>query len=288
MKIALIGANGQLGTDLAEAIIEDKKFSLIALTHKNIDIRNKQDMAKMLAVTDPDIVIDTAAYHKVDIVEDNPEEAFLVNSVAVKNLAELCASKDRTLVFISTDYVFGKDRCRRRPYTEADIPAPVNVYGASKVAGEHLAAMCPRHYIIRTSGLFGIAGSSGKGGNFVETMLRLAREKGEVRVVNDQVLSPTYTVDLARQIVYLLKVAPYGLYHAVSRNGCSWFDFAKRIFRATGMRVKCRPIPSCEFPTRAERPKYSVLKNARLEELKISKMHSWQKSLKDYLAEKRI
>jgi len=284
MKIALIGADGQLGTDLSRVISANKNLELIPLIQKDLDVRYQSVIVNVLTKINPDVVINTAAYHKVDEVEDNPEEAFLVNGIAVKNLAEWCASKDKTLVFISTDYVFGRERGRKLPYEEIDRTNPVNVYGISKVAGEYFATMCPKHYVVRTSGLFGTAGAMGKGGNFIETMLRLAKD-GKVRVVSDQVLSPTYTFNLAQQIVKLLD-APYGLYHAVSEGKCSWHEFATEIFRQTNTEVECTSVLSGEFPTRAERPKYSVLDNKKLRDLKINIMRHWKESLKEYLIEK--
>jgi dTDP-4-dehydrorhamnose reductase len=286
MRIVLTGSDGQLGTDLTEVIPDYEEYELIPLTIKDMDVRDRSKMIETFSYFDPDVVINTAAYHNVDEVEDNPTKAFLVNSLAVRDMAEWCTSKDKTLIFISTDYVFGKDKNRKLPYVEKDVPAPINIYGLSKVVGEHFAVMCPKHYVVRTSGLFGVAGAMGKGGNFVETMLKLAKEKDEIKVVNDQTLSPTHTLDLARQIIFLLKYAPFGLYHAVSEGKCSWYGFAKEIFKITKTKINCIPIPSSKYPMRAKRPKYSVLSNSKLDRMEVHKMRHWKESLKDYLIEK--
>lgn len=286
-KIALIGANGQLGSDLTKVLSKDPSFSLFPLTHKDIEITKDEMINQVLSSIKPSIVINTSAYHKVDEVEVNPEKAFLVNSIAVKNLAQYCQGKKNLLVHISTDYVFGLDDRRTKPYTEDDIPAPINTYGITKLAGENfIKYTCPQHLIIRTSGLFGTAGSSGKGGNFVETMLKLARKKKEVRVVNDQTLSPTYTLRLAEQISALIKKTCQGLFHATSEGYCSWYEFAREIFKLTNTECILKPVTSDQFSTIARRPKFSVLENYRLKEVGINLIPSWQECLKAYLKEK--
>jgi len=235
----------------------------------------------------PDIVINTAAYHKVDEVEDNPEKAFLVNSVAQKNLAEICETNKWTLVFISTDYVFGLDKERNASYIETDTPGPINVYGVSKLAGEYFTRyICKKHFVIRVCGLFGVAGSSGKGGNFVELMIKLGKEKGKVNVVNDQILTPTYTKNIAENLQELLKTENFGLYHMTSEGQCSWWEFTSEIFKQLKMKAKCNPVASSFFKTRAKRPAFSVLENYNLKKIGLNKMRSWKENLKLYLKEK--
>ena len=190
MKVLITGANGQLGTDLCLAL---KDFNVIPLTHNDIEISNTSSVKEALSEYEPDIIINTAAYVRVDDCETNQDKAFLVNALGARNVAVIAQELEAKLIHISTDYVFGGEaELRTTPYTEFDTLVPINVYGKSKLAGENLVQhLCPKHFIIRSSGLFGFAGSRGKGGNFVETMLSLAQERGELRVVNDQVYSPT-------------------------------------------------------------------------------------------------
>jgi len=285
-KIALIGANGQLSTDIIK-VFDKKYFSFSPLSHQDIEITDIENTKKVLEEINPDIVINTAAYHKVDEVEDNPEKAFLVNSVAQKNLAELCKKNKWTLVFISTDYVFGIDKKRKIPYVETDMPGPINVYGVSKLAGEYFTRyICQKHFVIRVCGLFGVAGSSGKGGNFVELMIKLGKEKGEVNVVNDQILTPTYTKNIAENLQELLKTENFGLYHMTSEGQCSWWEFATEIFKQLKLKVRCNPVSSTFFKTRAKRPAFSVLENYNLKKFGLNRMRDWKENLKLYLKEK--
>jgi dTDP-4-dehydrorhamnose reductase len=207
--------------------------------------------------------------------------------VAPGNLARICRDLNATFVHISTDYVFGIDQTRGRPYLETDLQGPVNVYGASKAAGEHLVHHAwHKHIIVRTTGLYGTAGSSGKGGNFVETMLRLAREGKPIRVVNDQHLAPTYTPDLAASITDLVDGEHYGLFHVVNEGGCSWFDFASNIFALAELAPDLSPVTSEAFPTKADRPRYSVLACNALATAGLPTPRPWREALADYLAER--
>lgn len=287
-KVALIGASGQLGTDIDKVFKKDKYFKLVPLTHVDIEITDIKNTKQVLQRIKPDIVINTAAYHRVDEMEDYPDKAFQINATAQKNLAQLCQENGWAVVFISTDYVFGADKKRQKPYVEEDTPGPLNVYGVSKLAGEYFTRyICPHHFVIRVSGLHGVAGSSGKGGNFVETMIRLGGEKGEVSVVADQVLTPTYTKNIAENMLELLKTEHFGLYHMTAEGQCSWWQFASEIFNLLKMKVKCNKVDSSFFKTRATRPLYSVLESAALKKLGLNKMRNWQENLKLYLKEKR-
>ncbi|MEM3432972.1 MAG: dTDP-4-dehydrorhamnose reductase [Candidatus Methanomethyliaceae archaeon] len=282
MRIVVIGANGQLGTDLVKVL---NNWDLVPLTHADLDICDFVRTRKVLTELKPDIVINTAAFNRVDDAEDQPEKAFWVNTYAVRNLAQVCTDLDCTLMHISTDYVFGGEK--RTPYTEDDPPNPLNVYGVSKLAGEYFARnICPKHFIVRTSGLYGVAGSSGKGGNFVETMVRLAREGKPIRVVTDQVLTPTYTKDLAQKIKELLTTEAYGLYHITNSGQCSWYEFASKIFELLGMKPDFGPTTSVEFGAKARRPAYSVLAHERLKQLGKDDLRPWPEALKAYLEEK--
>jgi dTDP-4-dehydrorhamnose reductase len=286
MKILLIGASGQLGSDLARAKWHGGD-ELVPLTHRDVDICEPVGVGETLRRHAPDVVLNTAAYHKVDECEVNVERSFQVNVYGVRNLALACREAGCALLHMSTDYVFGADTARRTPYVETDIPGPINVYGISKLAGEYLVRyVLDRHWIVRSSGLYGVAGSSGKGGNFVELMLRLAREGKDIRVVDDQTLSPTYTADLARKIVELVHTEHYGLFHVTSAGECTWYQFARKIFELTGLSPNVTPTTTAAFGAVATRPAYSVLENAALNALGMDDMRPWAEALAAYLHDK--
>ena len=215
-------------------------------------------------------------------------QALNVNALAAQRLALLCRAENCVLLHISTDYVF--DGTRRAPYTESDLPNPLSAYGTTKLAGELLIrAAWPRHFIVRTCGLYGRAGTSGKGGNFVQTMLRLAREQAAaaqpkpICVVADQTCTPTFTFDLAAQLALLLEKETYGTYHATNAGACTWHECANAIFEIAGLSARAVPITSAEFGAPAVRPPWSVLENAALQKLGIDRMRPWREALVDYL-----
>lgn len=282
-RILLTGAGGQLGADLTNAL---KGPGLVACSHRELDITDVDAVARTIADVRPDVLINTAAFHRVDEIETDPCPAFLVNAVAVHHLARACARHGARLVHFSTDYVFGAGP--PGPYAENAPPAPLSAYGTSKLAGEHLVrSASPQHLVIRSSGLYGATGSSGKGGNFVETMLRLARQGRPIRVVADQVLAPTYTADLAQVVVQLLAVdPPGGLYHLTNAGACSWFEFARRIFDLCGLRADMAPTTSEAFGAPARRPPNSVLLNTRLAALGLPPLRPWVEALRHYLGVK--
>lgn len=287
-SIAIIGSNGQLGNDLAKLLAKKNDLTVFLLIHHDIEITEPESIKKAFSEIDPDIIINTAAYNKVDASEEFPKEAFLVNGIGNKNLAEFCQTHGKTLVYISTDYVFGIDKKRRIPYREIDSPGPTNAYGISKLAGEYFVQYaCQKYFIIRTCGLFGTSSSSGKGYNFVELMLRLAKEKEYMQVVNDQIVTPTYTVHLAKQIIKLLQTNAFGLYHATSLGECSWYHFAKEIFSLTNTDIRLEAVSTKDFPTPAKRPHFSVLENYNLDKLNMNIMPDWNIGLQEYLKEKR-
>jgi len=285
MRVLITGANGQLGTDLCR-VLQD--IEVIPLTHADVEISDLNSVKRLFNEHRPDAVINTAAYVRVDDCESNQDKAFLINALGARNVAVAAQELGAKLVHISTDYVFGgESEPRTAPYTEFDTPTPPNLYGKSKLAGENLVRhLCTKHFIIRTSGLFGVAGASGKGGNFVEIMLRLARERDELRVVNDQAFSPTYTRDLARKIAELINTEYYGIFHITNRDTCSWYEFTKEILRLAGLKTPVIPITSDQYPQKAKRPRYSVLDNYHLRLLGMDDMRSWQEALKDYMKEK--
>lgn len=283
MKVVLIGATGQLGTDIIRVFDER---DLTPLTHAQLDVCDGDATRQILRDLKPDVVINTSAYHKVDECEDKVHRSFEVNAYAVRNLAQVCADIDATLVHLSTDYVFGG--CERQtPWSETDAPCPINVYGISKLAGENFARyLAPKHFVIRTTGLYGIAGASGKGGNFVELMIRLAKEGKPIRVVTDQVLTPTYTRDLALKIKELIQTEAYGLYHLTSGGSCAWYEFARTIFELLDRKPDFGPTTSASFPTRARRPAYSVLAHDSLLKAGLPDLRPWPEALEAYLREK--
>lgn len=289
MKVLLIGANGQLGHDLLKVIPQKPDaHEVVPLTHAEIEITDEASIRRAMAVHRPQIVLNTAAFHKLEICEEKPEKTFAVNAFGTRLLAQACQACRAALVFMSSDYVFGGDLTRIKPYRESDVPAPINVYGISKLAGEHfIRYLMERYWIIRVCGLYGISGSSGKGGNFVETMLRLAREGKEIGVVNDQTLTPTYTVDLAWQIKRLLNTEAYGLYHATSQGQCTWHEFAAEIFRQAGLRPNLKQISTPTAGAKVLRPRYSVLDNAALRQRRLDLMRPWQEALAAYLQERQ-
>ena len=280
-KILVIGSHGQLGRDLCTRLPGE----VIAATREHVDLTNP-DSFEFLRSTKPDVVINCAAYNFVDRAETEADAAFAVNTWGVQRLAQVCRDIDALLVHFSTDYVFGSDRQRTTPYRENDIPGPLSVYGLSKLSGEYvIQANCPRHLIIRTCGLYGVWGSGGKGGNFVETMLRLASQDKPIRVVFDQILTPSYTVDVAKNVTDLLAEKRTGMYHVTNAGQCSWFEFAREIFRLSDLSVDVMPIRSAEFGTAAERPAFSVLTN-RLSSEGIAAPRPWQEALTAYLTER--
>jgi dTDP-4-dehydrorhamnose reductase len=281
--ILLTGANGQLGTDLM-ALLEGP--GLVALTRRDLDVTDPAAVEQGLADVAPAVVLNTAAFHRVDDIEADPRPAFLVNAVAVHHLARLCARRGARLVHFSTDYVFGSTG--PGPHAEDAPTTPLSAYGVSKLAGEHLVRQASgRHLVIRSAGLYGVAGSSGKGGNFVETMLRLARDGKPIRVVDDQVLTPTYTADLAEAVVRLLAAdPPGGIYHLTNDGACSWFEFARRIFALTGLEPDLAPTTSDAFGAPARRPPHSVLANTRFAALGLGRLRPWPDALRAYLAAK--
>jgi len=284
MNIAVIGGNGQLGTDLVRVFRENDDY-VFPLTHADIEICAFESVKTCLQEKNPAVVINTAAMHHVDKCEQEPAAAYAANAIGVRNIALVTREIGATLIHISTDYVF--DGKKSTPYSEEDVPLPLNVYGNSKLAGEYyVRTINPKHFVLRTSALYGKHGCRGKGGrNFVDLMLELARTRGWVRVVNDEFVSPTPTYDLARQIVPLSRCDSYGLYHATSESSCSWYEFAREIFSAAGLQVKLEIADSSEFPAKVPRPAYSVLENRGLKKIGLNKLISWQEGLETYLSE---
>jgi len=285
-RIALFGANGQLGQDLS-AIAASRGLTLVALQRPQFDATDLAGLDAALADLDFDVAINSVAVTRVDDCEKDPAPAVAINADFAQALARTCARKKARLVQVSTDYVFG-GQASREPLDEGATPAPINVYGQTKLQGETLARQAHDDVIVaRVASLFGVAGASGKGGNFVETMIRFGRARGALKVVADQVMSPTSSWDAAEAILDLIRVeAPAGLYHVVNSGAASWHQFAEAIIDRAGVAATVSPIPTSEFPTPARRPPYSVLANGRVEKALGRSMPAWQDALDRYLGAK--
>lgn len=284
MRVVLLGPNGQLGHDVRRAHHDaGEPFEVLPLSRDQLDLSSPGAVESVLGPLSFHVLLNCTGYHRTDEVEDNADLAFAVNAHAVQAMARLCALKKARLVHVSTDYVFGGDRTRSRPLREDDAPWPVNVYGASKAMGETLA----RHaaddvVIVRVASLFGTAGSRVKGGNFVETVTRIAREKGTLRVVDDQIMSPTFTADVAQVLMrMLMEDCEPGVYHSVNSGSASWFEFTREIVHQAGLDAMVTPCTSEEYPTRAMRPRYSVLDNSKVRR-SVVPMPMWQDALRRY------
>lgn len=278
LRIVLLGAGGQLATALQQRL-----SGVIPFSRVDADLRDAPALARALDSADGDVVINTAAYNLVDQAESEPDVAYAVNALAPRALARWCGERGRVLVHVSSDYVFGRDTARTVPYREDDCPGPTGAYAVSKLAGEQFVQVhCPKHFVVRTCGLYGVATKPGKR-NFVETMLKLAGEREELRVVNDQRCTPTSAADLADAIVGLIATEAYGLYHATNVGDATWYEFACEIFRQSGRTVRVVPVTSAEFPTPARRPKYSVFDCRKLEGILGCPMRPWREALGEYL-----
>jgi dTDP-4-dehydrorhamnose reductase len=281
MKIAVIGSTGQLGTDLVKTL--GTAHEVIGLTHDDIEVAD-YDSCLILKKHQPEMVINTAAFHKTDQCEEEPLKTFSVNALGARNVALISKEVDAATVFISTDYVF--DGSKKEPYTEDDVPAPINTYGISKLAAEHFTRQNPKHYIIRIASVFGKAGASGKGGNFVETMITKAKNNEPITVIDDMWMSPTYTKNASSIIKEIAeKQLPYGVYHATNKGYCSWYQFAEQIFQFTGLTPDLKPIKTEQLTMKAKRPRFSALKSIKLTKYGIE-VPTWQQALREYLIEK--
>lgn len=291
MTTALIGVTGQLGTDLAGIL----GANVVPVNHHQMELADSESVEANLNRIRPGVVINTAAYNLVDKAEDCVDEAMAVNALGPARLARWCEQNGATLVHFSTDYVFGNSEVSesdetqvtmKRPCREIDLPVPDSVYAASKFSGENLVrSICSRHFVIRTCGLYGIAATKGAGkGNFIETMLRLGRERDELSVVNDQHCTPTSTRDLAQATAELIETGKHGLYHATNSGATTWYELASEVFRQSGVEVRLRPITTAEFGARAARPAYSVLDCSKLTKVIGRPMPDWRDAVSRYLS----
>ncbi len=281
-KFFITGSNGQLGRELSKQL-DELGIDYAGYDVPELDITNYESSLQLIKQENPDIIINCAAMTNVDGCETNEEQAFLVNETGAENMAKIANELDIPVVQVSTDYVFEGENTNGRPYLESDEVNPQSVYGKSKLQGENkVKENSDKAYIVRTAWLYG------DGHNFVKTMLKLSDNHDEVTVVDDQVGSPTSTVDLAKAIIDLSDTGAYGTYHATCEGVCSWADFAQEIFNKAGKQTKVVPVTSEQYEqiagkTVAKRPHYSVLENANLEKLGINSFRNWEDSLTEYI-----
>lgn len=295
MKILITGANGQLGRALAKQYIKNDNIELILtsikdfdlsqykiynsntiITKVKLDITDEDNVNEVIGKYRPDVVINCAAYTAVDKCELYAKKAYEINALGPKYLALATNEIGAKIVQISTDYVF--DGEGNTPLVETDKVNPQTVYGSTKLNGEiFVREINPKHYVVRTAWLYG------EGNNFIRTMIDLSKTNEKLKVVNDQRGTPTSTVDLSQVIIKLVEKNFYGLYHCTCQGECTWYDFAKEIFRIKGIKTEVIPCTTDEFPRLAKRPKYSVLKNSALEKSIGDMMRKWQDALIEYL-----
>lgn len=278
MVIAITGASGQLGQALKKMSERHPEHQFCFYNATEVDVTQKPTIEKVWDEIHPDYCINAAAYTAVDKAESEPEKAYAINAFGVKNLAEVCQKYQTVLIHISTDFVF--DGTQSTPYLETDVTHPKGVYGASKLAGEQaIASVCQKYFIVRTSWLY-----SEFGHNFLKTMLRLAAEKPEVRVVNDQIGSPTHALDLAQMLITMIlrPSTHYGIYHFSNQGSTSWFGFAQKIFKVYQLDTPLYPIASADYPTPAQRPKFSVMNTTKIQQEFHTEIPQWDESLLKY------
>ncbi len=283
MRVLITGAGGQLAADLATTF-EQAGHAVSRRARAELDIADDAAVRATLEDTAPDVILNPAAYNRVDDAEQDPALSFSVNAFGPRALARATANRDAILVHYSTDYVV--DGAKGMPYTEDDAPLPLSAYASSKLAGEYFArTLAPRHYALRVCGLFGLAGRATRHGNFVETMLRAAANGRSLRVVADQVVAPTATRDVAAATLALLeRAAPHGLYHCTASGETSWYDYARAIFEFAGVAADLGPTTAAEYAAPAPRPSYSILDNAKLERAVGTRPRHWRDALEEYLS----
>lgn len=279
-KVAIIGSNGLVGTELLRVF----SSKAIGLTHADLSIEGLDRTREILKNISPDLIINTAGLNNTEICELELERAFLLNTFSVKNLAIFAEELKIPLIQFSTDYVFGGAKERRTPYAEEDLPQPVNVWGISKLAGEHfVTSYCQRPYVIRTSAVYGPVGSRAKGGwDFVKTMLRLSKEKELINVVNDQFVSPTCATDLAEKTKELVQTNQYGIHHIAGSGVCSWYEFAKAIFEIRGIGIQVNPVGT-KHDSSVRRAFFTGLRNKSIVDVGLKDLDHWKVSLTRYL-----
>lgn len=282
-RVVVIGATGQLGSDVVDAFSDDGA-AVVGLGHDDLDIADAEAVREVICAIKPSVIVNTAAFHNLDRCDEDEHSAYLVNAIGARNVARAAVENEASVIHISTDYVF--DGTKGSPYAEGDLPMPLNVYGASKLAGEHMVlATCPQSFVVRTSGVYGPRPCRAKGGlNFPSLMLKLAKEKGELTVVSDEFVGPTYSPDLARQLVRLADTDGYGVIHATGVGETSWHNFAKTTLQLAGLPdIPVHESNSASMVRKVRRPGNSVLAMDRLRELGVMVMRPWAQALEDYV-----
>ncbi len=293
-RLAVLGATGQLGRDvLREAAAAG--IDAVALGHEQVEVTDAVSVRAVLSRSDVGAVINCAAFHQVDRCEEDPATAFQVNALGAYHVATAAAELGLRIVHISTDYVFSGERpapVDGRPdaatgWSEDDLPRPLNVYGVSKLAGEHaVLASGADALVARVASLFGVAGARGKGGNFIEAILKKAREGGPLKVVADQWMTPTYTRDAARALVALVFGEARGIVHVTNAGACTWHALASEAVRQAGLSVAVEPVPASTWPSKVRRPANSALRTDRLAGVLTAPLRSWQDAVGAYIEEK--
>ena len=279
-SVLITGARGQLGSDLAALLAE--RGEVLAAGREKLDVTDDAAVAAAMAALSPTLVLNCAAFHNVDVCEREEDRSFEVNARAVKRLAQACDLTGAKLVHFSTNYVF--DGTSAEPYDEVDRPSPRSVYAISKLAGEHAAlAYAPGALVVRTAGLYGMHGSESKGGNFVTRMLARAREQGNLRMVADQRLTPTFTGDLARAVVEALDADAGGVLHLTNSGECSWHEFTVAIMAVAGIDVPVEAVQTDTGPGQIQRPRNGVLRSVRAGSLGLAPLRPWSEALSDYM-----
>jgi len=274
-KVLVTGANGQLGKEIVS--IQPDKAVVVGYERDRLDVTDMTSCRRILQEERPDAVIHCAAYTAVDQAESEPDVAYRINAAGTRNMVVASEEIDAKFCYISTDYVF--DGKGTNPYHEYDRTDPQSVYGKTKLAGEQLTqSLSSRYYIVRTSWVYGKHGN-----NFVKTMMKLGGERDRLKVVHDQLGSPTYTLDLARFLLTLVATDSYGIYHASNTGTCSWYEFAQAIFEEAGIEVLVEPCTTEEFPRPAPRPSYSVMDHGAIRSNRLPLLRPWLDALKDYL-----
>lgn len=285
MKHAILGASGQVGQEFAKVLPAE---SLITLTHDDVDVGDEDSVQRCLDGLSCDVIVNLAAFHDVNGCEEDPAKAFRVNTVGAGNVARAAARKRCRVVYLSSDYVFGLERNRNAPYLEGDAIGPLSVYGVSKAAGEQLVQAATDNCLsVRTSSLFGVVRSR-KGWTFPEMILQRARKGEPLKVVDDQYMSPTYTLDLVRTVVSLCEKGVTGLVHVTNGDGCTWYEFAVATLKLAGIDYEIEAVGSDAFPSKAQRPVYSRLDSERIESAGVEPPRHWRDALQAYLIEKGV
>lgn len=276
MKVLVTGITGQLGYDVVKSL-KDRGHEAVGIDKEKMDLTDSCEIKKCIENVNPEAIIHCAAYTAVDVAEDNEDLCRQVNALAVKDMANCAKKLDIPMIYISTDYVF--DGTKDGEYSEDDTPNPINIYGKTKYEGEeYVREILEKYYIVRISWVFGENGN-----NFIDTMLRLSKDRDSLRIINDQVGSPTYTKDLAPLLVDMIETNEYGVYHVTNEEFCSWYEFAKEIFNVAKVNIDVTPISTSEYPTKANRPMNSKMSKDKLINNGFKQLRSWKEAVGEYI-----